>query len=312
MAPEQVRGEAHLLDGRVDIWALGAVLYEMLTDRRPFTADSFGALSEEILHREPKPPRQIDDKIPVRLEGVLSQMPIKVGYRAVRNSWRPGRRPAALATPAPPKRFLFGGALALAAAVLVAVAFPWSSPTDVTSLTGVIDVLVWNPKDPTRQRLPLHHPEAMPVRSGDQIRIHAKLDRKAYVYLVWIDRNGVVTPLYPWEPGNWQARPEGEAIVQDVHLPEDRRYAWPIEGQDGMETILLLARDTPLPESVDLRGLLVNLPKQPMQDTKALVWFCNGEVVTKARDRHRGPQYWSSQRIDDPVYQNSASDLSEA
>jgi serine/threonine protein kinase len=70
MAPEQVRGDTHLMDGRADIYALGAVLYELLTGRPPFRGGDVDEYRELILRREPRPPRSIDDAVPVELERV--------------------------------------------------------------------------------------------------------------------------------------------------------------------------------------------------------------------------------------------------
>src|SRR5205814_2194017 len=54
MAPELLRGEQ--ADARSDIWAVGAVLYEMATADRPFYAKVQPALVGEILHTAPAPP----------------------------------------------------------------------------------------------------------------------------------------------------------------------------------------------------------------------------------------------------------------
>jgi formylglycine-generating enzyme required for sulfatase activity len=70
MAPEQVRGETHRLDGRTDIWSLGVILYEGLTGRLPFPGRERRAIYHEILEREPVPLRQIDEGVPQELERI--------------------------------------------------------------------------------------------------------------------------------------------------------------------------------------------------------------------------------------------------
>ena len=52
MAPEQLRGKDS--DTRSDIWAFGAVLYEMTTGRSPFQGDTFADTVAAVLHREPE------------------------------------------------------------------------------------------------------------------------------------------------------------------------------------------------------------------------------------------------------------------
>jgi len=69
MAPEQLRGDPD--DSHTDVYAYGAVLYEMATGRRPFEKDRPEALMFEILHTTPRPPRSHRPEIPGELERLI-------------------------------------------------------------------------------------------------------------------------------------------------------------------------------------------------------------------------------------------------
>jgi serine/threonine protein kinase/WD40 repeat protein len=69
MAPEQVRGEQ--TDPRTDIFALGAVLYEMATGRRAFDRDTAPETMTAILREEPPEPADLEATVPAALERVF-------------------------------------------------------------------------------------------------------------------------------------------------------------------------------------------------------------------------------------------------
>ena len=69
VAPEQAQGEN--VDRRTDIYALGCVLYELLTGRQPFAADSAVALAYKHVSEPPTPPSRINPDISPQLESVV-------------------------------------------------------------------------------------------------------------------------------------------------------------------------------------------------------------------------------------------------
>ena len=74
MAPEQIRGEA--ADARTDIWALGVLLYEMASHRRPFKAGTTPELLSAILRDAPAPlPRTVPPALQIVIERCLSKVP---------------------------------------------------------------------------------------------------------------------------------------------------------------------------------------------------------------------------------------------
>ncbi|MBI1950964.1 MAG: protein kinase [Acidobacteria bacterium] len=71
MSPEQARGEA--LDARSDIFALGAVLYEMTTGDRPFSGATHVEVLQEILKAHPVPVHERLPKVPLDLDRIIQK-----------------------------------------------------------------------------------------------------------------------------------------------------------------------------------------------------------------------------------------------
>jgi serine/threonine protein kinase len=85
MAPEQARGS--LVDKRADIFAFGAVLFEMLTGRRAFTGETLADVLASVVKDEPDL-----SALPVHLYGPLRKLfsPLRICCASSEHVWSRG------------------------------------------------------------------------------------------------------------------------------------------------------------------------------------------------------------------------------
>ena len=72
MAPEQIRGEPGAVDRRADVYAIGATLYQLLAGEAPFSGTTRVATMLQVLEHEAPPLRQVDARVPLDLDTIVT------------------------------------------------------------------------------------------------------------------------------------------------------------------------------------------------------------------------------------------------
>jgi serine/threonine protein kinase len=73
MSPERTQG-IDTVDGRSDLYSLGALVYALLTGRPPFLGETLADTVVKIRHAEPDPPKKYQMAVPDALQGIVLQL----------------------------------------------------------------------------------------------------------------------------------------------------------------------------------------------------------------------------------------------
>ena len=300
MAPEQLRDPPRA-EPASDIWALGAILYELLTGCRPYAQEELESLAQDGSLPPLPSPSSLHHGVPSSVDAVCqrclqrepSQRYPSAGHlaRALRRSLdrrsRMTRRSCLIAASA-------ASAVGLAA---------WSLQRRVTpSLECDVRILAWNPQKGPRW---VDQPGVLPLTQDDTVRVQVAANRPCYFYVVWVDGSGHPLPLYPRPEGSWSWKPT--TPERHIGLPDAEGEGWRMEIiRPSMETVLTLACRQPLNrrDVHKVRQVLGRWLPQPAVTTPSLFVFRNGILRVSSQPKMRRPSLPHAIPLRHPLFAN--------
>ena len=148
MSPEQVRKEPG--DRRTDVFSLGVVLYELLTDVKPFDGDSLKNITQAVLNHEPPLASKVDKTVPKALAEIAARAMAKdpdQRFRSARSFARDLRQWLD-ANPAGPEGEAMGATVPSAAIPVPRRKAPWIAAAALAIVAGVAGAALWSQDRP--------------------------------------------------------------------------------------------------------------------------------------------------------------------
>jgi len=246
MSPEQCEGAT--VDHRADIYALGEILYLMLTGVEPFEGGSTTELVAQHLSGRYKPIVKLRPEVPRGLAAIVEKMmALKPDdrYQSARDvlAALDGTGAGARVLPAISRRRLGHVAAGVGLAVLIVFAVALLRRSSSEPLRFNMHMTAQT-RDESGRVYEVHLKEGSVLRSGDQFRVHLSTNQRAYAYVLLYGSDGKAKRLFPdakIEAGN--PIDEGKEITLPSH---DLWYH--LDNVPGNETVYVLASRGPLDE----------------------------------------------------------------
>jgi predicted Ser/Thr protein kinase len=284
MAPEQARGEAKRVGAPSDIFALGGVLYFLLTGKTPFGGGTFNEQWRKASQCNFDRLALQDKRVPRRLEQIVFKaMAAQPEDRYASADDLASDLEASLHRP---RRLAFQAVALLVAAFAFGIWLLWSRPArEVKPVPASIPgqslkvdsfEVALHPRiadDPAG----LVGVDAFAGRFGQDARVQAQLSMPAYCFLIALNPNGKDQLCYPKAP---RIAP---FVASTIDYPSDPGKGFGLTDGVGLQAFVLIASTKPLPSYAEWSQAQENLPWRPAETE--MVWRYDGRNFEGEKER---------------------------